>query len=314
MRTIERKSRFKRDYKREMKGRHRATLDADLMDALIAVASNAPLDARYQDHGLSGDWVGYRDWHVKPDLVPIYAKPDDLTLRLARLGSHSTAKCSGERLPAPRMKRSQCAALPQPWFVGDVCRWWNAACLPSIAGLHRHVRIPELIPMSLKAVFSIAMSALIVGSPACALAAAPDTIASLSGAYQEPGTWTFIRRVDARHAYVHIWLIGGIGGDLISEFEQVMTVRRGALVYSEAGTTEEVRCSLTVQRVGSSIKWSAPQSAPCSSRANSHFPGIFMEGSIALASKRRSGRTSGYPGEGIGYAATVAAWRSTGRQ
>ncbi|OZA58728.1 MAG: YafQ family addiction module toxin, partial [Sphingomonadales bacterium 39-62-4] len=36
-----------------------------------------------------GDWAGYRDCHVKPDLVLIYAKPDDATLRLARLGSHS---------------------------------------------------------------------------------------------------------------------------------------------------------------------------------------------------------------------------------
>lgn len=89
MRTIERSTRFKRDYKREMKGRHQATLDAVLVPALIALASDAPLDPKYQDHGLSGDWAGYRDCHVKPDLVLIYAKPDDRTLRLARLGSHS---------------------------------------------------------------------------------------------------------------------------------------------------------------------------------------------------------------------------------
>ncbi len=89
MRAIERSSRFKRDYKREMKGRHRATLDADLMATLIALASDDPLQSRYQDHGLSGDWAGYRDCHVKPDLVLIYAKLDDHTLRLARLGSHS---------------------------------------------------------------------------------------------------------------------------------------------------------------------------------------------------------------------------------
>ena len=89
MRTIERSTRFKRDYKRELKGHHRKTLDADIMQVLLALASDAALDPRYQDHGLSGDWVGYRDCHVKPDLVLIYAKPDDLTLRLVRLGSHS---------------------------------------------------------------------------------------------------------------------------------------------------------------------------------------------------------------------------------
>ena len=54
MRAIERSTRFKRDYKRELKGQHRATLDADLMPVLVALASDAPLDPRYQDHGLSG--------------------------------------------------------------------------------------------------------------------------------------------------------------------------------------------------------------------------------------------------------------------
>lgn len=40
-------------------------------------------------HGLIGDWTGYRECHVKPDLLLIYRKPDADTLRLARLGSHS---------------------------------------------------------------------------------------------------------------------------------------------------------------------------------------------------------------------------------
>ena len=42
-----------------------------------------------RDHALTGDWVGYRDCHIKPDLVMIYAKPDANTLRLVSLGSHS---------------------------------------------------------------------------------------------------------------------------------------------------------------------------------------------------------------------------------
>jgi mRNA interferase YafQ len=33
--------------------------------------------------------MGYRECHIKPDLLPIYRKPDADTLRLARLGSHS---------------------------------------------------------------------------------------------------------------------------------------------------------------------------------------------------------------------------------
>ena len=88
MRTIERSSAFKRDYKREAKGRYRATLDDDLKAVLIALATDQPLDVRYRDHDLSGDWAGYRECHIKPDLLLIYRKSDD-TLRLARLGSHS---------------------------------------------------------------------------------------------------------------------------------------------------------------------------------------------------------------------------------
>lgn len=89
MRTIERSTTFRRDYKREAKGRHRATLDADLMAVLAALADDQPLAPRHRDHDLSGDWAGYRDCHIRPDLVLIYRKPDANTLRLARLGSHS---------------------------------------------------------------------------------------------------------------------------------------------------------------------------------------------------------------------------------
>ena len=89
MRTIDRSSAFRRDYKREAKGRHRATLDEVMRPVLTALATDQPLDARYRDHDLSGDWAGYRECHIKPDLLLIYCKSDSRTLRLARLGSHS---------------------------------------------------------------------------------------------------------------------------------------------------------------------------------------------------------------------------------
>ncbi|EGQ60520.1 DNA-damage-inducible protein J [Acidithiobacillus sp. GGI-221] len=45
MRTIDRSSAFKRDYKREAKGQHRATLDDTLRPVLVALATDQPLDA-----------------------------------------------------------------------------------------------------------------------------------------------------------------------------------------------------------------------------------------------------------------------------
>ncbi|MDR2990531.1 MAG: type II toxin-antitoxin system YafQ family toxin [Burkholderiaceae bacterium] len=89
MRTIERSSEFKRDYQRESKGQHRATLKARLTSVLTTLVSDQILDARHRDHSLSGAWAGYRECHIKPDLLLIYRKLGSDTLRLARLGSHN---------------------------------------------------------------------------------------------------------------------------------------------------------------------------------------------------------------------------------
>ena len=89
MRKIERTIQFKRDYRREARGRHRMSLDDSLRSILVALANDHPLEPRRHDHALSGEWKDCRDCHVKPDLVLIYQKPDADTLRLVRLGSHS---------------------------------------------------------------------------------------------------------------------------------------------------------------------------------------------------------------------------------
>lgn len=82
---------FKKDFKREKKGKHRTTVEAEL-DAVVALrAEDVTLAVRLKDHALSGDWKGSRDCHIKPDLVLIYEKPDKPPPRLIlhRLGSHS---------------------------------------------------------------------------------------------------------------------------------------------------------------------------------------------------------------------------------
>lgn len=89
MRTIERTSQFKRDYKREMKGRHRDVLGKELIGVLQTLSDNEPLTAKFRDHALTGDWQDHRDCHLKSDLLLIYRFPDAETLQLVRLGSHS---------------------------------------------------------------------------------------------------------------------------------------------------------------------------------------------------------------------------------
>ena len=89
MRAIERTSRFKRDYKRESRGRHRRDLDERLAAIVRALVSDEPLEPRHRDHALSGPWAAFRDCHIRPDLVLIYEKPDAHTIRLVRMGSHA---------------------------------------------------------------------------------------------------------------------------------------------------------------------------------------------------------------------------------
>ena len=89
MRTIKRTGAFKRDYKRvKATPKHRG-LDDELTSVLGLLVKDESLPHKYCDHSLSGQWKDHRDCHVKPDLILIYRKPDDLTLQLVRLGSHS---------------------------------------------------------------------------------------------------------------------------------------------------------------------------------------------------------------------------------
>jgi mRNA interferase YafQ len=89
VRAISQTTLFKGDLKREAKGRHRATLDADLVPVLLALADDKPLQPSHHDHPLVGEWKDHRDCHIKPDLVLIYQKPNPDSLVLTRLGSHS---------------------------------------------------------------------------------------------------------------------------------------------------------------------------------------------------------------------------------
>ena len=89
MRTIKYTTSFKRDYKRERSGRHSKTVDSLLMEVVNLLADDQPLPRKNFDHPLSGEWFDHRDCHLKPDLVLIYRKPDDDSLELVRLGSHS---------------------------------------------------------------------------------------------------------------------------------------------------------------------------------------------------------------------------------
>lgn len=78
---------FRRDYKR-MKKRG---LDMSLLESVIdTLLAEQPLDIRHRDHDLCGDYAGFRECHVQPDWLLIYAVDRDrLVLTASRTGSHS---------------------------------------------------------------------------------------------------------------------------------------------------------------------------------------------------------------------------------
>ena len=61
MLTIRRTARFKKDFKRLQKQGFDIALLAEVIEKL---ASEEPLDKKYQDHPLHGEWAGFRECHV----------------------------------------------------------------------------------------------------------------------------------------------------------------------------------------------------------------------------------------------------------
>lgn len=65
--------------------------DQDLIDEVVfKIANSEILEQKLCDHALKGKYSQYRECHIKPDLLLVYAIKDDvLELYLAATGSHS---------------------------------------------------------------------------------------------------------------------------------------------------------------------------------------------------------------------------------
>jgi len=80
-------SKFKKDYKLIKKRGMNISLLKEIVGKL---ANNIPLEEKYKDHELTGNYKGFRECHIQPDWLLIYfIKDDKLTLTLTRTGTHS---------------------------------------------------------------------------------------------------------------------------------------------------------------------------------------------------------------------------------
>ena len=63
---------------------------AKLEKVVDLLAAELPLEAKYRDHALSGNYADFRECHIAPDWLLIYRQETDaLVLFLVRTGSHS---------------------------------------------------------------------------------------------------------------------------------------------------------------------------------------------------------------------------------
>ena len=65
--------------------------DLKLLKEVIDILSNGEeLSSKYKDHYLQGDYIGFKECHIKPDWLLVYKIDNNiLVLTLSRTGKHS---------------------------------------------------------------------------------------------------------------------------------------------------------------------------------------------------------------------------------
>ena len=76
---------FKRSFKKKKLTDEETMAYIEVMYKLL---NGEELDDKYKDHSLKGNFNGYKECHIKPDLLLIYRIKDEV-LELVDIGSHS---------------------------------------------------------------------------------------------------------------------------------------------------------------------------------------------------------------------------------
>ena len=85
MLEIEYSKSFKKSFKKLNENEKKLT-----KDIIWQLVNNEELASKYKDHALIGSYKGFRECHVKPDLLLIYKKQNEiLLLTCVEIGSHS---------------------------------------------------------------------------------------------------------------------------------------------------------------------------------------------------------------------------------
>jgi mRNA interferase YafQ len=82
---------FTNQYLKDLELMKRRKLPKSELDEVVKLlVEQKPLPPKYKDHPLKGNFVGYRECHIRPDWLLMYKIDKQvLTLVLIRTGSHS---------------------------------------------------------------------------------------------------------------------------------------------------------------------------------------------------------------------------------
>lgn len=83
-RTLYPTTQFRRDVKKQWD----ELISPDWATVIYYLINDHEIPKKYRDHALSSEWSGFRECHIKPDLLLIYETGED-SIQLVRLGSHS---------------------------------------------------------------------------------------------------------------------------------------------------------------------------------------------------------------------------------
>lgn len=75
-------------FKRDAKKRWETLLSAEWTSVAYCLLNDTEIPAKHRDHALTGNWDGFRECHIKPDMLLIYALENN-EVKLVRLGSHA---------------------------------------------------------------------------------------------------------------------------------------------------------------------------------------------------------------------------------
>ena len=79
-------NKFKRDMKKQLL---ELFISEEWIEVIACLSNGMVMKEKYCDHDLKGNWKGYRECHINPDLLLIYKYQGNNDILLYRIGSHS---------------------------------------------------------------------------------------------------------------------------------------------------------------------------------------------------------------------------------